>query len=200
MNNPYTQPPRSQSRLSLEDSFNRLIRLKNPPNIGVVLPIIDQYSSLSEETDGISWNTTLVERLTQLSLRCLDDLFESVPVEETYRSTNSEGSLAIFYLLTLVMEEWSDELMYHALTQHIHDLRSGIESLLGFFTRFVTTRNDVVHRLAYVGLSTSYRSMDRLDRYLTLDVSRPDLAWWFNHVTEPMIATFSSVAVDILLR
>jgi hypothetical protein len=58
-----------------------------------------------------------------------------------------------------------------------------------------------VHQLAFTGLSAAYRSMDRLDRYLTLDVSRPDLAWWFDDcVTEDVIATLSATAVDLLLR
>ena len=221
INNPYVQPPRPTLQPSAEESLNRLFRLNTtshhaPTNslAAVLWPILDPLSQ-SQGISSISWNPTLVEGLTQLALRCLlEDLVESVSVNDPTMSTttttisSSEGSLALLSLLTLAMEEWSDELMYLALTQRLvdHSEKSHPAApigLVGLFVRLATTgaETGVVHQLAFTGLSTAYRSMDRLDRYLTLDVSRPDLAWWFDDcVTEDVIATLSAKAVDLLLR
>lgn len=216
INNPYVQPPRPTLQSSAEESLNRLWRLLNnsnhppPQNVlaGVLWPILDP---LSQGISSISWKPSLVEGLTQLALRCLleVDLVESVPANDSTRTTvssSSEGSLALLSFLTLAMEEWSDELMYLALTQSLVDHSDKSHPapirLVGLFIRLATAgaETGVVHQLAFTGLSTAYRSMDRLDRYLTLDVSRPDQAWWLDDcVTEDVIAKLCAMAVNLLL-
>jgi len=121
--------------------------------------------------------------------------------------SSSEGSLALLSFLTLAMEEWSDELMYLALTQSLVDHSDKSHpspcNLVGLFIRLAMAgaETGVLHQLAFTGLSTAYRSMDRLDRYLTLDVSRPDLAWWLGDcATEDVMVKLIAMAVNLLLR
>ncbi len=200
ISNPYAQPHRPTSQLSAEDSLKRLFLLRSPPSAAAILPIIDQY--LSQRTASISWDPTLVEGLTRLALQRLDDLVESVTTTDDAPDPVpgvSEGSLATLYLLTLAMEDWSDECMYIALIQSIGDSESRT-SLLGSCMRLATAGTDTVHRLAFLALTAAYRSMDRLDRYLTLDVSRPDLAWWLDGPTTDMVVKLSSTAINLLLR
>lgn len=196
LSNPYSQPPRPTLNLSVEESLKQMIRLEHPPSAVAVLPIIDH---ISQSTDSISWDQALVEGLTLITLRCLDCLIESSANASLGPSNVSEGSLATLFMMTLAMDDWSDECMYNALSQRFQSDDSRI-SLLEAFVRLATGGTDTVHRLAFIGIATAFRSMDRLDRYLTLDVSRPDLAWWLDCVTEASISMLSGAAVSILLR
>lgn len=196
-NNPYAQPPRP----SMEESLKQLFRLQGLPCASAILPIIHQ---LSQQSSPIEWDLSLVYGVIQITLRCLESLvLDRVNyVEETtkQRPPASEGTLSMLVLLTVAMEEWSNECMYAALVKTLDEYGSSQSTLLDHLVMLSTSGSDTVHRLGFVALSSAYKAMDRLDRSLTLDLSRPDAGWWLNSVTEDTIEKLCTIAVTILSR
>lgn len=191
--NPYTQPPRSSS-ISWEDSLKQLICANptlNPPSTSAVQPILEQ---ILLHTDAIEWTVALAEGLAVLVLA----LFDSLPSSAGQSLKNiPDGSLGTFFLLASVMQDWSDHLMYMVLLQEGPGSENPT-SLLNLLLRLAISDKDPVHNIAIVALGAAYRSMDRLQQYLTLDPYREDRSWWLKHLDGENLSKLTSVAMKNL--
>ncbi len=197
MNNPYAQPPRQSPMLSArspEECLRQMLRQHNhdPPSVATVRPILDR---ILVQPSIIKWTEDLVKDLSIFTLVVLASLLASHPGGQPV----SEGSLVTFALLTTAMEEWDDNLVYSALLQEYEGPKE-TKTLLEVMADLVVGDHIAVHRIALVGLSTAYRSMDRLHRYLTLDPYQPDRSWWLESLNQETLSKLTSICAEVLLR
>lgn len=197
MINPYAQPPPvSYPNLSQspEECLKKMIRHHNPtpPSVDSLRSILDHVMM---QPNIIQWTENLVK---DLSIFVLDLLEPFVPLTDGEAHVPEE-ILATLALLNTSMETWDHDLVYLSLVQEHEDSKSRY-NLLDLLVDMTMYGYGRLRQIALVGLSTAYRSMDRLHRYLTLDPCRPDKSWWLNNLTVEKVDTLTSVCVGFLIR
>lgn len=205
VNNPYAHPSssRSSSPISAEEALQQFLRTNqgsSAPAIATVRPVVN---SLLAQPDTVEWTAELAGDLARVVLALLEEHVRTSCRQQAQQPL-AEGSLAALFLLTVAMEEWSDEVMYAAVLQETADKKSS-RNLLQMLWQLTTTadkKDDPLYQISFVGLTRAYQSMDRLEQYLTLDPCRPDVGWWLEFVDEDhdKWTQLAESSVNILLR
>jgi hypothetical protein len=193
INNPYAQPVRS-SPISAEDALQQFLRThhNSAPAIATVRSIVD---SVLAQPSAIQWTPKLAADLSKLVLHLLQ-------CHISCRQQHAEGALATFFLLTVAMDEWDEDIMYAALIQDSGGDSKKETNLMEVLFHLATSddSNSAVSQLATMGLATAYRSLDRLEQQLTLDLCRPDVGWWFEICDEESLIKLMTGTASILTR
>lgn len=104
----------------------------------------------------------------------------------------SEGAESLLYFAARLLEEWSDDMVYSALLLHDDKARTDVSTtLLSLFVSLLTNTQitEYLHFAALVGVSNSYRVLERIQQLTTLDPNRADIAWWLDQEYAERIVT-----------
>lgn len=187
MNNPYNQRAhhneyQPQSYLSSPESVLRNL-LQSARSHSPSLEAID--SILEQRGTAIKWTLELAQKLTTTIVMLYERIVEHQRRQQSGREDADhldECFQAMLFLLVTSMESWSENVIYAVLIYEVKESKR-VTNLLELLIHLTTTNaseSTAVSCCALVGLSISYRTLDRLQQWTTLDPNRPAMDWWLD--------------------
>ena len=191
MLNPHSMEP---NKKSLNGDFKRMLQnlRRGPPSLAEINSIL---SPLLRQPETFDWTSDIVLEFTISLIRTFDPLLRHLSEEENVKFPDAVQALLLLW--TTAMESWTDPMMYTAISHEEKDCRNS-NSALSILKQLISSKDTRTKRTAMVGLSTTYRALDRLDSLASLDIHQPDVAWWLDlETTKLEIIPFS---IELLIR
>lgn len=150
------------------------------------------------QSTTLDWSVTTARKFNDYCLRLVLDQQQDV-----VGSMNPSPVLpSLLYVMVKAMEQSDESLTYAIVVGEQHSqARKENETLLDIYQDLFLSSSSssslpAVSLVACVGLAVAFRSLDRLERFTSLQYCSADTTWWLSSAKTKLAA----IAVELLLR
>ena len=200
--NPYSSTPPSLENVLQKLPMSSPPPGGGPPSMATVESLLPQLKQFSNQ-----WNFDLALSFSSYVFGLFQNHRHDLSSNGNNNNSIPKGSLAVLHLLTMVMQEWEDDVLY-AILVHQDDSSGKQQQIKGSCNKWIELfinlvhhpkpqHQDIVQKIALVGLSLACQVLDRIQTLTTLDLSFTDAPWW---LAEDDAMNLSSYGLRIVLN